>query len=95
MGTSILTLHPGTWFYLTMGEFQAWQSAVFRTYQIRQKRDEQGEAEHLDPYQIAHAPNAALPMEMIYIHRLRLFLPSLQNFDVFYCSSFEEPGSCR
>ena len=81
MGISILTLHAGTWFALTLGECRAWQAAVFRTYQLLQKRTSTGDVEHLDYYQLAHAAHSAMPIELMYIQRLRLFLHVLQNFD--------------
>ena len=83
MGISVLTLHSGTWFDLTMSEFQTWQSAVFKTYQVLHSRDDQGHVKHLDHYQIACAAHGPMPMELMYLNRLRLFVHLLQNFDVF------------
>ena len=83
MGTSILTLHTGTWFALTLGECRAWQAAVFKLYQVLQGRDSDGEVEHMEYYQLAHEARGAMPMELMYIQRLRLFIHLLQNFDQF------------
>ena len=46
-----------------------------------QGRDNAGDVEHLDYYQIAHAAYSAMPIELMYIQRLRLFIHLLQNFD--------------
>ena len=72
MGVSVLTLHAGTWFNMTQTEFLAWQAGVFRTYQAIQPRTDEGQVQHLSFYHVASAVNMPMPMELLYIQRLRL-----------------------
>ena len=81
MGLSILTLHAGTWFDLTMGEYRAWQAAVMKAYQVLQKRNADGEVPHMDFFRLAMHAGAAMPLELIYLQRLRLFIHIFSNFD--------------
>ena len=53
MGLSILTLHSGTWFDLTLGEYRAWQASVMKTYQALHRRTENGEVPHWDLFHVA------------------------------------------
>ena len=83
MGMSILTLHAGTLWDLTQGEYQAWQAAVFRTYQVLQARNKNGDVIHQDLFALAKDANSAMPLELLYLQRIRLFIHLLQNFDDF------------
>ena len=72
MGVSVLTLHSGTWFNLTQSEFAAWQAGVFRTYQMIQPRQEDGQVPHTQFYKLASEAGLPMPMELLYIQRLKL-----------------------
>ena len=72
MGISVLTLHSGTWFNLTQSEFTAWQAAVFRTYQMIQPRQADGNVPHMHFYKLASEAGMPMPMELLYVQRLKL-----------------------
>lgn len=72
MGVSVLTLHSGTWFNLTQSEFAAWQAGVFRTYQMIQPRQADGQVPHTQFYKLASEAGLPMPMELLYIQRLKL-----------------------
>ena len=72
IGLSVLTLHAGTWNDLTQGEYEAWQAGVFKVYQQIQPRDVQGNVRHLQLFELASDMESPLPMELLYVQRLRL-----------------------
>lgn len=74
MGMSVVLLHASTCFDLTIGEYKAWHAAVVGTHQTLQKK-EANEANA----NAAMEANAAMPMELLYLHRIRLFLHILQK----------------
>ena len=83
LGLSILTLHSGTWMDLTQTEMQAWQAGVFKLYQTIQPRDADGAVSHKQMLQMADDMGAPMPMEMMYIQRLRLLFHIMQVADVY------------
>jgi hypothetical protein len=83
LGLSVLRLHSSTWFAMNQSETDAWVAALFRIYQMLEGRDDNGEVEHKDLYQLAARMRAPMPIEMLHIERLRLFVHLLQVFDKF------------
>jgi len=83
LGLSVLRLHSSTWFAMNQSETDAWAAALFRMYQMLEGRDDNGEVEHKDLYQLAARMRAPMPIEMLHIERLRLFVHLLQVFDKF------------
>ena len=81
MGLSVLKLHAGTWFSMNRSEIHAWSANVFRLYQLMEGRDENGEVVHKKLYQLAGQLRAPMPVELIYLERLRVFIQVLQCFD--------------
>eukprot|EP00435_Cladocopium_sp_Y103_P043087 s478_g12.t1 len=72
MGMTVLTLHTGSWWRLTQAELSAWHSAVFRVYHSIHGRDEQGQVVHKDYFQLADDVQLPMPMELLYLQRLKL-----------------------
>ena len=81
IGLSVLTLHAGTWNDLTQGEYEAWQAGVFKVYQQIQPRDVQGNVRHLQLFELASDMESPLPMELLYVQRLRLLFHIMQVAD--------------
>ena len=81
MGLSVLRLHAASWFTLNQGEMEAWTAAIFKIYQLMESRNDEGEIRHKELYQLAAQARAPMPVEMIYLERLRLFVHVLQIFD--------------
>ena len=81
MGISVLRLHAGTWFAMNQGELQAWKAGVHRIYQMLESRDSEGQVSHKSLYQLAGQMNSPMPVEMMYLERLRLFTQILCCFD--------------
>eukprot|EP00435_Cladocopium_sp_Y103_P017780 s237_g4.t1 len=72
MGMSVLTLHSGTWWRMTQGEFSTWTAAVHRTYRMLHGRDSAGNVPHLDGHELAQEMGSPMPMELLFLQRLRL-----------------------
>lgn len=68
------TLHAGTLFDLTQGEFLQWQAGVHRIYQTIAGKKADGSQYHNSTYQLADLMQSPMPMELMYTHRLRLRL---------------------
>ena len=81
IGLSVLTLHAGTWTGLTQGELEAWQAGVFKAYQQFQPRDAQGNVRHVSLFELARDMESPLPMELLYVQRLRLLFHIIQAAD--------------
>ena len=81
MGLSVMRLHAGTWFAINQGELQAWTAALHRLYRMLDCRDTHGEVKHKKLYHLAAQMEAPMPVELIYLERLRLFGHLLHVFD--------------
>ena len=81
LGVSVAKLHCGTWFDLSQGEADAWHSVLFTTYQLLEKRDAQGNITPKELYELAHQAGCPMPIEFLYIERLRLLIHMLTVFD--------------
>eukprot|EP00435_Cladocopium_sp_Y103_P035890 s2365_g9.t1 len=81
MGLSVYTLHSGTWFNLSQGEFNAWHAGVYRLYQTIRGRTSQGDVQHDDMCSLAHHMGAPMPMELMYLSRLRLLFHLIKTAD--------------
>eukprot|EP00435_Cladocopium_sp_Y103_P017695 s325_g4.t1 len=81
MGLSVLTLHTGTWWRMTKAEINAWHASVFKVYQTLHKRGPDGEVKHQDYFTLAEAAQCPLPMEMLYLQRLKLLFHVLKIGD--------------
>eukprot|EP00435_Cladocopium_sp_Y103_P042136 s1102_g11.t1 len=81
LGLSVYTLHAGALYDLTQGEFTLWQSGVFRLYQTILPRDTEGQVQHITMYQLADKFQSAMPMELLYVHRLRLLVHMIKVAD--------------
>lgn len=81
LALSVLRLHSGTWHAINQGEAKAWMAAVFRLYQMAEGRSANGEVEHWELYQLAGILKLPMPIEMLYIERLRIFVQILNAYD--------------
>ena len=81
MGLSVMKLHVGTWFSMNQGELQAWTAGLHRLYHMLECRDGQGDVKHKKLYHLAAQMAARMPVELIYLERLRLFGQLLHVFD--------------
>ena len=82
-GLSRLVLHSGTWCNLTQGEYQAWHAAVYKLYQVVQPRNVDGTVKHSEMYQLAEDIQSPMPMELLYINRLRLLFHLFRTADAY------------
>ena len=83
----ILSLHSGSWFDLTQGDFQTWKSAVFKLYGTLLERGSAGEIQHTDLYDRAFHMQASMPMEWLLAKRLQLCAQIFKEGDVFMFSA--------
>ena len=83
MGWSVMTLHAGSWWNLTEGEYQAWQGAWHKVTSCLYARETDGAVTKVTMQQRALDLCSPMPMEMLYIQRLRLFAHLLQEADIF------------
>eukprot|EP00435_Cladocopium_sp_Y103_P075263 s194_g55.t1 len=81
MGLSVYTLHSGTWHAMNQGEYQAWHAGLHQLYQILSSRNEDGQVKHDDMYSLAYSMRAPMPMELLYINRLRLLFHLIRAAD--------------
>eukprot|EP00435_Cladocopium_sp_Y103_P009786 s1038_g2.t1 len=81
LGLSVFSLHAGALYDLTQGEFTLWQSGIFKLYQSILPRNSDGTVQHLTLYQLADNFKSAMPMELLYVHRLRLLVHMLKVAD--------------
>ena len=87
IGLSVLSLHSGTWADMTQTEIQAWQSGVFKVYQAIQPRDAEGNVVHKQMFELAKDMDSPMPVELLYIQRLRLLFHLIQVADEFMIHS--------
>ena len=90
LGLSTYTLHAGTFFNLTQGEFLQWQAGVHRIYQMMVSKPRDGSVRHHNAYQLADMMQSPMPMELMNIYRLRLFVHILRAGDVAMISAILE-----
>ena len=83
MGLSVIKLHSATWFDLTQAEAEAWHAVVHATYAMLEKRNGQGEVPHKETFELARQMEAPMPIEALYLERLRLLVHILQVNDHF------------
>lgn len=76
MGMSILQLHAGTWPKLNQQDFQAWKGAVWQLYRSLNSFAV-ADPDHQHWYQGAREMDAPLPMEALFLARLRLLVQLL------------------
>eukprot|EP00435_Cladocopium_sp_Y103_P060640 s338_g22.t1 len=81
MGMSVLTLHSGTWWRMTQGEFSAWSAAVHRVFRVLHGRDTAGHIQLHDYYELAQGMGSPMPMELLFLQRLRLLFHILKIGD--------------
>ena len=80
---SVFLVHVGSWFDLNESEYRAWQGAWFRLTGFLHPRDDAGQVKHIDMYKRAHEAGLPMPMETIYLQRLRVCVAILQENDHF------------
>ena len=83
LGMSVAKLHCGTWFNLTKGEIEAWHGVVFQMYQLLESRNGEGHVEHKELFELAHQAAGPMPIEFLYIERLRLLIHMISVGDTF------------
>eukprot|EP00435_Cladocopium_sp_Y103_P008907 s549_g2.t1 len=83
LGLSVARLHSGTWFNLTQADAMAWQAVLYKAYHLLEKRAENGLYEHKQLLELACQSKGPMPMEMLYIERIRLLIHLLQVQDSF------------
>ena len=83
MAFSVMTLHSGGWWDLTEGEFNAWQSAWHKVTGCMYGRLPSGDIQMITHQQRARDTQCPLPMEMLYLQRIRLFTHLLKEADIF------------
>ena len=72
LGLSVFTLHAGTLYALTQGEFRQWQAGIYKIYQCIHQRTQEGDVQHFTLYQLVNMLRSPMPMELIHLSRLRL-----------------------
>ena len=82
IGLSVFTLHSGTMFDLTQGEFLQWQSGVYKGLpQALVRRNRDGAVPHYTHYQLAEMMQSPMPMELLYLNPLRLWVHIVKSGD--------------
>eukprot|EP00435_Cladocopium_sp_Y103_P006955 s3639_g2.t1 len=81
MGLTVLTLHSGTWWRLTQAELSSWHAAWFQVCHVIHGRNSDGNVPHFDYFQLSEAMQCAMPMEMLYLQRLKLLFHLLKVGD--------------
>lgn len=84
---SVLTLHCGTWHALDQQTYRAWQAAVLKIYASLQARDRDGQVRHVDMYKLARDAGQPMPMELLYLHRLKMLVQLLRVNDPYVRST--------
>ena len=90
LGLSVFTLHAGTLFALTQGEYQVWQAGIHKIYQSLHQRKANGEVQHCTMYQLADAMQSPMPMELMYLCRLRLLVHLFKTGDAYMIAAIVE-----
>ena len=86
-GISRHTLHAGTWCDLTQGEFNSWHAAVYKVYQTLQGWQTDGTVPHTKMYALANLMQPPMPLELMYICRLRLLFHLIKAADPYLIAS--------
>eukprot|EP00435_Cladocopium_sp_Y103_P026377 s2553_g6.t1 len=81
LGISVARLHSGTWFNMTQADVEAWHAVLFRAYHMLEKRQDTGTYEHKQMFDLANQLHSPMPMEMLYIERIRLLVHMIQVHD--------------
>ena len=81
LGVTVLTHHAGSWWNLTEGEYNAWQSAWTKMTQWVYPREPDGRVKHVTLQQRAIDLDCPMPMELLFLHRLRLVVQVLKDQD--------------
>ena len=83
MGLAVMTLHSGSWWGLTEGEYRAWQGAWFQLTGFLYQRLPDGEVPHCSFQQRSHDAQCPMPMELLMLHKLKLVAQILRDADPF------------
>ena len=83
----VLTLHSGTWFDITQGEFQEWKAALHKLYSGPIQRQADGTFPHTTLPELAWSMQCPMPMELLHLQRLRLFVHLVREGDIFIYSA--------
>eukprot|EP00435_Cladocopium_sp_Y103_P047666 s534_g14.t1 len=81
LGLSVIRLHSGIWFDLNQTEIEAWSSVVYNAYHLLERRQADGLVAHKQLYELSLQMGAPMPVEFLYIERLRLIVHLLQVLD--------------
>ena len=87
IGMPILSLHAGTWFDLRWQEQKAWQASVHKLYGAIETTMPQDGDSFAGLAQRALEMEAPMPMEWLYIQRLRLMIQIAKEGDIFMFSA--------
>ena len=95
-GMSVIKLHCGTWFDLSQAEAESWHATVHGTYSMLERRTSTGEVPHKETYHLACQMAAPMPIEVLYLERLRFLVHLLQINDkyIIRCGP-SELSTCR
>ena len=81
----IISLHAGSWIDLGIREYEAWKGALFKLYGMLAPPSQ--DPPHTTMYQRAHEFQSCMPLEVIYVQRLRLLKQMLKAGDQFVFST--------
>ena len=81
MGLSIATLNAGSWFNMGQGEYRMWHAIVHNLYRMLTKFIDESPTMHKNMYQLAELANCPMPMEWLFITKLRLIAHIVQVGD--------------
>ena len=81
MGLSVATVHAGAWFAMAQGEYQQWQALIHKVYALLQPVRKDEAFPHKDAYELAEQANGMMPMEILFVEKLRLMIHILQAGD--------------
>ena len=80
MGMSIATLNAGSWFNMGQGEYRMWHATIHQLYCILTRMIGE-DTVHKNMYQLAELANSPMPMEVLFIAKLRLMAHIIQVGD--------------
>ena len=80
----IISLHAGSWIDLGLREYDTWKGALFKLYGMLSTNC--NAPPHTTMYQRAHEFQSCMPLELIYVQRLRLLKQMLKAGDHFLFS---------
>ena len=92
IGVPILGLHAGTWFDLTWQELRAWKAAVHKLYGAVQSKYQGNGQDTTNLAERALDMESPMPMEWLYIQRLRLMAQLIKEGDTFIFSAIIHNG---